>query len=164
MQAWAQKQKGFTIVELLIVIVVIGILAAITVVAYNGMQGKASVSKSQSDLRAMQKLIEMYKAENGVYPNTIVSGTRSWFFQWNAPASNGGDNFIPGIVPDYASTLPRPRSGTYIYNSNGTDYKIMRYSGIPSSEWSQIPAAMIDGYGATNFDRYGYWTSGAVGY
>ncbi|MDB5165339.1 MAG: Fimbrial protein, partial [Candidatus Saccharibacteria bacterium] len=44
------KQRGFTIVELLIVIVVIGILAAITIVAYNGIQNRARVSSVNSAL------------------------------------------------------------------------------------------------------------------
>jgi prepilin-type N-terminal cleavage/methylation domain-containing protein len=45
---WAQKQKGFTIVELLIVIVVIGVLAAITVVAFNGIQERARIAAGQA--------------------------------------------------------------------------------------------------------------------
>lgn len=162
MKAWA-RQKGFTIVELLIVIVVIAILAAITVVAYNGIQGRANVSKSQSDLRSMQKLLELYKADNGVYPNTIVSGSRTWFYQWNTGA-NGGNNFIPGLVPDYAATLPKASGGTYIFNSNGTDYKLMRHQSIPASEWAQVPSPMIDSAGSTYQDRYGYWTTNAVNF
>lgn len=54
----ARKQKGFTIVELLIVIVVIGILAAITIVAYNGVQERARVSSANSDLTLLNKAIQ----------------------------------------------------------------------------------------------------------
>ena len=133
------KQKGFTIVELLIVIVVIGILAAITVVAYNGIQSRTKITKSQSDLTSMQKLLSLYHADNGSYPTTIVSGTRHWFY-----TNNQGDGFLPGIVPKYAPKLPRPTAGAYIYNSDGTNYKIMRYSAIPAGEWAQVPANMID--------------------
>jgi type II secretion system protein G len=67
MDVWA-KQKGFTIVELLIVIVVIGILAAITVVAYNGVQNRANDIAIQSDLNNIAKKIRVYQAENGAYP------------------------------------------------------------------------------------------------
>lgn len=54
---WAQKQTGFTIVELLIVVVVIAILAAITVVAYNGITERARVSSANNDLRLLQEAI-----------------------------------------------------------------------------------------------------------
>jgi prepilin-type N-terminal cleavage/methylation domain-containing protein len=66
---WAKnKQTGFTIVELLIVIVVIGILAAITIVAYNGVQARARDSQRVSDLQSIQKALELYKAQHGTYP------------------------------------------------------------------------------------------------
>jgi prepilin-type N-terminal cleavage/methylation domain-containing protein len=54
-----KQQDGFTIVELLIVIVVIGILAAITIVAYNGIQERAKVQKANSDLNALVKAINV---------------------------------------------------------------------------------------------------------
>jgi type IV pilus assembly protein PilA len=50
-----KKQTGFTIVELLIVIVVIGILAAITVVAYSGIQQRARDAKIASALQSVNK-------------------------------------------------------------------------------------------------------------
>jgi prepilin-type N-terminal cleavage/methylation domain-containing protein len=52
-------KRGFTIVELLIVIVVIGILAAITIVAYNGIQNRAVETAVLSDLNTFQKQIEL---------------------------------------------------------------------------------------------------------
>lgn len=61
-------RSGFTIVELLIVIVVIGILAAITIVAYNGIQNRAQDARRVSDLNRLSKAIEMYQADNGTYP------------------------------------------------------------------------------------------------
>jgi prepilin-type N-terminal cleavage/methylation domain-containing protein len=69
MQRWdKQTTKGFTIVELLIVIVVIAILAAITIVSYNGIQTRAKVSVVQSDLRNIANQMEIFKVENGIYP------------------------------------------------------------------------------------------------
>lgn len=61
-------QKGFTIVELLIVIVVIGILAAITIVAFNGIQNRANDTAVQSDLRQFGVAMSQYKALNDRYP------------------------------------------------------------------------------------------------
>jgi prepilin-type N-terminal cleavage/methylation domain-containing protein len=67
MKLWA-KQTGFTIVELLIVIVVIAILAAISIIAYNGIQNRANDSAVQLDLSNVSKKLALYKADNGAYP------------------------------------------------------------------------------------------------
>ncbi|HEY1085315.1 MAG TPA: prepilin-type N-terminal cleavage/methylation domain-containing protein [Candidatus Saccharimonadales bacterium] len=66
---WAkQKQLGFTIVELLIVIVIIAILAATTVVAFNGIQTRAK-NVSQSGAAAQYiKMLRLYKIQNGEWP------------------------------------------------------------------------------------------------
>lgn len=69
-----QKQTGFTIVELLIVIVVIGILAAITVVAYNGVQARAATAKKQSDIAQIQKKFAAYLVLNEQYPDPLDAG------------------------------------------------------------------------------------------
>lgn len=62
------QRNGFTIVELLIVIIVIGILAAITVIVYVGMQNRANDTAVQSDLKSFAKKMELYKVDNGTYP------------------------------------------------------------------------------------------------
>lgn len=59
------KRTGFTIVELLIVIVVIGILAAITIVAYNGIQARAAQSKINNDLALFEKAIIAARVNSG---------------------------------------------------------------------------------------------------
>ena len=63
-----KNAHGFTIVEILIVIVVIGILASITIVAYNGVQDRASITRSLSDLSTIRKGLEIYKSTYGNYP------------------------------------------------------------------------------------------------
>ena len=65
------RQKGFTIVELLVVIVVIGILAAITIVSYNGISQRANIASLQSDLASAANMIKMYRVDNSVYPNNF---------------------------------------------------------------------------------------------
>ena len=73
-------KHGFTIVELLIVIVVIGILAAITIVAFNGVQDRARMNKIQSDLANLEKAIKAAQVNSGQTLRQITgvpSGTAS---------------------------------------------------------------------------------------
>jgi prepilin-type N-terminal cleavage/methylation domain-containing protein len=66
-----KKDRGFTIVELLIVIVVIGILAAIVIVAYNGVTNRANSTKAQTNASAVQKVAEAFNADKGYYPGYL---------------------------------------------------------------------------------------------
>ena len=67
--------RGFTIVELLIVIVVIGILAAIVIVAYNGIQNSANTTAAQSAASTVQKKAEAFNALNSYYPTSTTNTT-----------------------------------------------------------------------------------------
>ena len=77
------NRYGFTIVELLIVIVVIAILAAITVVAYNGIQSRARTATVESDLQAIKKAMLMYRADVGTLPNGV-----DWYSGTTMPPTN----------------------------------------------------------------------------
>ncbi len=63
-----KKQEGFTIVELLIVIVVIGILAALVITTFTGIQQRARNTERETDIKAIHGQLEAYFAQNGVYP------------------------------------------------------------------------------------------------
>lgn len=63
-----RKQQGFTIVELLIVIVVIGILAALVITSFTGIQQKARDTERTTDVKALHSSVENYYALNGRYP------------------------------------------------------------------------------------------------
>lgn len=72
------KNSGFTIVELLIVIVVIGILALLVITTYSGIQGKARNSKRQTDLASLQTHLEAYYNDNGYYPTLDNLNSATW--------------------------------------------------------------------------------------
>lgn len=65
-----KKQKGFTIVELLIVIVVIGILATLVIVTFTGIQKKARDSQRQTDINSLNGQIAAFYTNYGFYPST----------------------------------------------------------------------------------------------
>lgn len=67
-----KRQEGFTIVELLIVIVVIGILAALVITTFTGIQQRARNTERETDIKAMHGQVEAYYAENGYYPTLAV--------------------------------------------------------------------------------------------
>lgn len=127
-----QKQSGFTIVELLIVIVVVGILAAITIVAYNGIQLRSRDTIRVNDLRAIHKSIELYKAENGSYP-LPANGSMNW--TGNCSSFGSVTDYITGIST-YVSRLPldpkwkNTDNKCYLYRSNGTDFMILSWNSM----------------------------------
>ena len=65
-----KQDKGFTLVELLIVIVILGILATVTVFAVTGITNKGKTSACQSDVKSLQTAEEAYSANTGNYTAT----------------------------------------------------------------------------------------------
>ncbi|AHB42071.1 hypothetical protein RAAC3_TM7C00001G0206 [Candidatus Saccharibacteria bacterium RAAC3_TM7_1] len=85
MKLWA-KHTGFTIVELLIVIVVIAILAAITIVAYSGLQQRTRDNIRKSDLTSIAKALKLYSVDNGpmwIGVGCGSNGNGSGWFNYN---------------------------------------------------------------------------------
>ena len=94
-----RQKHGFTIVELLIVIVVIAILAAITIVAYNGIQQRARDTDRKSDISTIKKALEIYYAENGNYPSS--SGSTKINGSWVTSSDASWAHLEAQLVPEY---------------------------------------------------------------
>lgn len=92
-----KSKSGFTIIELLIVIVVIAILATITVVAYTGIQTRASNVVKMNELVAWTKLFKLHQAQNGNFPDLTNGG---YCLGTGFPSGAGGVN----RCRDYNST------------------------------------------------------------
>lgn len=116
-------KKGFTFVELMVVVILIGILSTIVAVSYGKSQTKARDAKRRSDIQSIATAMEMYKANNKKYPESITpSGSGScgqnnnyWWYcgiilrgitTGEDPLENGAtSNFVSEIRP-YLPSLP----------------------------------------------------------
>lgn len=65
-----QRQRGFTLLEIMVVIVIVGILASLVVPNLMGNKEKADHQKVVSDIVALESALDMYKLDNGRYPTT----------------------------------------------------------------------------------------------
>lgn len=114
-----RKESGFTIVELLIVIVVIGILAALVVTTFSGIQRKARDSERQTDINAIHGQVEAYYAQNGRYPGLAdLDGTTAGFVAAN----------LKGLDPQ-ALRDPKQQGNAPQAATSGTTYG---YAATPS--------------------------------
>lgn len=127
------KQRGFTIVELLIVVVIIAILAAITLVTYNGIQQRANNAAIIDAASKSLRMIQSYIAVNDKYPVTgqacITTTTGCMNSTTTFSASSTFDNNIATI-----GTVPRsiPSSGTNRYGILYYYDTSMTYQGAPA--------------------------------
>lgn len=107
-----KEQKGFTIVELLIVIVVIGILAAITIVAFNGVQNRGKKSSAESAANTIVKKAEAANSLTSGYPQDAAG------FAANKESSLTGSGLT--IVAADITAAPAKPGTVYILPCTGT--------------------------------------------
>ncbi len=127
MTSYKKKQSGFTIVELLIVIVVIGILAGLVITTFNGIQQKARDTERETDIKAIHAQVEAFWAQKGYYPSLTDMNDRTattGFVAVNLKGLDAGAFQDPKATGANAANLvAAPVASAYAYavtNSAGT--------------------------------------------
>ncbi len=64
------QQSGFTLFEIMVVVVIIGILATLIIPKLTGRTDQARVAKAQNDIQSLETALDLYKLDNGIYPST----------------------------------------------------------------------------------------------
>jgi prepilin-type N-terminal cleavage/methylation domain-containing protein len=167
-----RNTSAFTIVELLIVIVVIAILAAISIVAYNGIQNRAYNSQRIHDLNAISKALELHYVDNGRYPTVAGPGAPTTCLSssgWNCWGAGSNTNRLVSI--QYSSTMPqdpqyvdiagcdhpntfRSRMYGYAVSPDGSGYRLGTYIPGLSTSDSRYFNTSSSNIGCLNFVNY----------
>jgi general secretion pathway protein G len=129
------NKKGFTLVELLVVIAIIGLLSTLAVVSFGSAREKARDARRISDIRQIQTALELYFADQGVYPvvnptpvtlgvdsTTDILTNATVGFE-NASSPTGTDTYM-GQVPANFDNPSSIADYTYVSDPSGTNYTI----------------------------------------
>jgi prepilin-type N-terminal cleavage/methylation domain-containing protein len=147
-----QRQSGFTIVELLIVIVIIGILATLVIVTFSGVQQRARDSERKTDINAIAGQLEAVYAKTGTYPTLA---------QLNDNADGGWQDVNEFRLDDKAFADPSNPSATDL-GTAATSGTTATYGYVPTGCAGSGAAESCTGYtlssdleqtGAANYTR-----------
>ena len=143
-----REKSGFTLVELMVVVAIIGILAAVVYANFNDARAQSRDKARMVALKEAQLALEFYKAQYGQYPAQGCGGANTFAGPGSATAGFAQcDDYMQGLVPDFLPELPRDpnrenEAGVGFYyqtNASRTAYKLMSYQAV-----EQI---LITGYG-----------------
>jgi general secretion pathway protein G len=128
-----KRQSGFTLIEIMVVVVILAVLGALVVPNILGKVDKARITAAQTDIKSIGTALDLYRLDNFKYPTT-EQGLQALVKQ---PADPTITNYPAG---GYLHTLPKdPWGNVYLYGSPGTDgrdYDLMSYGrdGKPGGE------------------------------
>lgn len=130
------KQRGFTLIELMVVIAIIGMLSSVVLASLSSAREKAASVRRISDLKTIQTALELYHSTNNRYPN----------LGWSYNCSGGNWATLQTALTPYLSAIPNDpthdcaANRVYYVVTNSTDYKILAHippnaASAPRSLW-----------------------------
>jgi general secretion pathway protein G len=116
----SSSERGFTLVELMVVVAVIGVLATIAIPLYSNVQARGRLAKAQADSRTLASAVSVYGAHMGRIPSTLIQLTA---VSTNALGQPGGPFMAsvptaPGGWATYSYT-PNVSAGTFTISTSG---------------------------------------------
>lgn len=171
--SWVERNKGFTIVELLIVVVVIAILAAITIVAFNGIQDRAKSTALSSDASQAGKKLQQYAVLNNETLPTEANFTTATGLSsdsdtvYSYHTDTAGKNFCVSASPPTVTAKLSPKASTntsglqdgecienIARNTYATSGSLTsEWFGRYSTNWSWVPGASDGPIGISTYGR-----------
>lgn len=152
------KINGFTIVELLIVIVVIAILAAISIVAYNGIQVRANNSSAATTAENVAKKVEAFNSVTGAYPTNNATSSITTQLSGQTESTLTGTNItLSATTPtgDLRRTTAKVQlcfaSATPAAGTAARGYKVFRYD-FTTNAWQTNPDQFGGDFSANCFE------------
>lgn len=119
------RQRGFSLIELMIVVVILGLLATLLVPRIMDRPEEARVSKAMMDIRTLESTLRLYRLDNGMYPTTEQGLTALVRRPETGPTPR---NYRSGGYLEGASVPRDPWGNEYLYRSPGEqqrDYEII---------------------------------------
>lgn len=132
-----RPQKGFTLIEILVVVAIIGLLSTVVLTSLDSARAKARDARRLVDLREVRTALENYRVENGAFPiSTTWRGVCAAFNPSGTITRTGANGWIPNLAPRFISVLPVEAKPTdnncYLYRStiNGTGYIVISHASV----------------------------------
>lgn len=158
-----RRAGGFTLIELLVVIAIIGILASVVLASLNTARAKGRDAMRISQLKEMQKALEMYYLDSGTYPSSggAWHGTSAGCY-----GGNGQTTLNPLVTSGYISRIPedpQPITGglCYLYRSDGVNYMFLAHGTVETFNPNGPPPHAMD-RSAYVQQSIAVWSSGAA--
>ena len=132
------REAGFTLIEILVVVFIIGLLATIVSVNVIGQTDTARVTKAKADLKELEQGLHLYKLDNGIYPTTD-QGLRALVAKPTSgpqPRKYNPDGYVQKVPED-------PWGNGYVYLSDGQNF-VLQCLGADGEKGGEGKNADID--------------------